>query len=239
MLLAAFAALVHRRTRGEDLVIGTPVTTRSRPELDTLIGYFVTMLPLRLNVGAGLAFRDLVRHVRDTSFDAHAHRDTPLDSIVNAVLDDRRLDVSPLFQTAFELHPGSGSAVRLGDLSGTRRLHAHQVAKFEQVWMIEDPGTALRGWIEFDERLYDRATVAGFCREWIESLSRYTEDPAARVGEPPPPPARWSSSSRSGCGPAPRPWRWCARGGRVVVPGAERAGEPGGLVAAGPRGGGG
>ncbi|MFI9271518.1 amino acid adenylation domain-containing protein [Kitasatospora sp. NPDC052896] len=184
VLLAAFAALVHRRTQGEDLVIGTPVTTRSRTELDGLIGYFVNMLPLRLNVGARQGFRDLVRHVRDTSFDAHAHRDTPLDSIVNAVLDDRRLDVSPLFQTAFELHPGNGSVFRLGTSSGTRRLHAHQVAKFEQVWMIEDPGTALRGWIEFDARLYDRATVAGFCREWIESLTRYTEDPAARIGEP-------------------------------------------------------
>ncbi|MFF7633575.1 amino acid adenylation domain-containing protein [Kitasatospora sp. NPDC008050] len=184
VLLAAFAALVHRHTRGEDLVIGTPVTTRSRPELDPLIGYFVTMLPLRLRVAAGLGFRELVRHVRDTSFDAHAHRDTPLDSIVNAVLDDRRLDVSPLFQTAFELHPASGSAVRLGELSGTRRLHAHQVAKFEQVWMIEDPGTALRGWIEFDARLYDRATVAAFCREWIDSLARYAADPAAAVGEP-------------------------------------------------------
>ncbi|WP_329585562.1 amino acid adenylation domain-containing protein [Kitasatospora sp. NBC_01250] len=184
VLLAAFAALVHRHTRDEDLVVGTPVTTRSRPELDALIGYFVTMLPLRVRVGADLGFRDLVRHVRDTSFDAHAHRDTPLDSIVNAVLDDRRLDVSPLFQTAFELHPASGSAVRLGELTGTRRLHAHQVAKFEQVWMIEDPGTALRGWIEFDARLYDRATVAAFCREWIDSLARYAADPAAPVGEP-------------------------------------------------------
>ncbi|MCC9308102.1 amino acid adenylation domain-containing protein [Kitasatospora sp. RB6PN24] len=184
VLLAAFAALVHRHSQGEDLVIGTPVTTRSRAELDGLIGCFLTMLPLRLTVGARQGFRDLVRHVRDTSFDAHAHRDIPLDGIVNAVLDDRRLDVSPLFQTAFELHPASGSPVRLGELTGTRRLHAHQVAKFEQVWMIEDPGTALRGWIEFDARLYDRATVAAFCREWIDSLAHYTTDPAAAVGEP-------------------------------------------------------
>ncbi|GAB2698337.1 non-ribosomal peptide synthetase [Kitasatospora kifunensis] len=184
VLLAAFAALVHRHTRGEDLVIGTPVTTRSRPELDGLIGYFVNLLPLRLSVTAQHGFRELVRHVRDTSFDAHAHRDTPLDSIVNAVLDDRRIDVSPLFQTAFELHPSSGSTVHLGELIGTRRLHAHQVAKFELVWMVEDPGAALRGWIEFDARLYDPATIAGFCREWIELLGRYTAEPAAQVGEP-------------------------------------------------------
>jgi amino acid adenylation domain-containing protein len=184
VLLAAFAALIHRRTRAADLVVGTPVTTRNRRELDDLIGCFVNVIPLRLRVDADTPFRRLIEHVRDTSFDAYAHQDVPLDSIVNAVLDDRRDDVSPLFQTVFELHPGDNRAVRLGEASGTRHIHPHEVAKFELAWMIEDPGSTLKGWIEFDARLFDRATVAGLCREWIELLARLAAEPDLAIGEP-------------------------------------------------------
>ena len=40
-LLAAFQALLYRYSGQEDLVIGTPIANRTRPELEALIGFFV------------------------------------------------------------------------------------------------------------------------------------------------------------------------------------------------------
>ena len=46
-LLAAYYALLHRLTGEVDLVVGTPVANRRRPELEGLIGFFANTLVLR------------------------------------------------------------------------------------------------------------------------------------------------------------------------------------------------
>ncbi|WP_377155077.1 TauD/TfdA family dioxygenase [Roseateles sp. UC29_93] len=46
-MMAAFLALMHRRTGGDDLVVGTDVAGRDLPALEPLIGFFVNVVPLR------------------------------------------------------------------------------------------------------------------------------------------------------------------------------------------------
>ena len=48
VLLAAFDVLLFRLTGQTDILIGTPVRGRSRPEVESLIGYFVNALALRI-----------------------------------------------------------------------------------------------------------------------------------------------------------------------------------------------
>ncbi|WP_254238416.1 non-ribosomal peptide synthetase [Allokutzneria sp. A3M-2-11 16] len=61
VLVTAFAALTHRRTGLTDLVLGFPASLRDHPELDSVVGYFVNTVLLRLrldrtaNLGATLA----------------------------------------------------------------------------------------------------------------------------------------------------------------------------------------
>ena len=40
-LLAAFKALLHRYTRTDQIVVGSPMACRERVELESLVGYFV------------------------------------------------------------------------------------------------------------------------------------------------------------------------------------------------------
>ncbi len=183
VLMAGYAALLHRLTGAEDVVVGMPVTTRGRPELQDLIGYFVNLVPVRVRFGADSAFRALVEQVRDVSFDALAHRDVPLDAIVGATLADRRTDADPLFQTVFELHSGSADPVRIGGARGTRRLHAHSAAKFELSWMIEESGEDIKGWVEYDAGLFDADGMRELCERWLALLGAFTASPHTPVGD--------------------------------------------------------
>ena len=63
-LLSAFTLLLHRYCGQDDIVVGTPVANRKKAELETLIGFFVNMLVLRLNVSSDLTFRDLMEAVK-------------------------------------------------------------------------------------------------------------------------------------------------------------------------------
>src|SRR5688572_3303094 len=46
-LLAAFNVLLHRYTRQEDILVGSPMAGRTRAEMEELIGFFVNTLVLR------------------------------------------------------------------------------------------------------------------------------------------------------------------------------------------------
>src|SRR5581483_3452995 len=82
VLLAAFAALLARLSGESDLVVGTSVAGRDRPEIEGLIGFFVNELALRLRCRATLSFRDLLAHVRTITLDAFAHQDLPFQKVV-------------------------------------------------------------------------------------------------------------------------------------------------------------
>ena len=43
-------ALLGKYSRSQDVVVGTPLANRSRPELEVLIGYFVNSVALRTDL---------------------------------------------------------------------------------------------------------------------------------------------------------------------------------------------
>jgi hypothetical protein len=63
-LLAGFAVMLHRYSGQADLAIGSAISSRSRKELERLIGFFVNMLVLRIDAGGNPTFEELLQRVR-------------------------------------------------------------------------------------------------------------------------------------------------------------------------------
>ena len=82
-LLAGYAALLGRVTGADDLLIGTPVGNRDRPELEPLIGYVAHVLPLRADLRGDPRFEALVRQLQQTLLAAYAHPDLPYEHLAD------------------------------------------------------------------------------------------------------------------------------------------------------------
>jgi non-ribosomal peptide synthetase component F len=54
---AVVQVLLGRYSRSEDIVVGTPLANRTRPELEGLIGYFVNSAALRVDLAGAHAHR--------------------------------------------------------------------------------------------------------------------------------------------------------------------------------------
>jgi len=76
-LLAAFQTLLHRYSRQDDIVVGSPIAGRNRAEVEDLIGFFANTLVLRTDLSGDPAFRELLQRVRDVALQAYAHQDLP------------------------------------------------------------------------------------------------------------------------------------------------------------------
>ncbi|HVR95631.1 MAG TPA: amino acid adenylation domain-containing protein, partial [Thermoanaerobaculia bacterium] len=102
-LLAAWKALLSRITGEQDVVVGTPVANRQRPEVQELIGFFANTLALRTGLGGDPAFPELLARVRDTALGAYDHQDLPFERLVGELVPERNLRHAPLFQVMFVL----------------------------------------------------------------------------------------------------------------------------------------
>ena len=102
-LLAALQTLLWRYTGQEDVVVGTPVANRNRPEIEGLIGFFVNTLVMRSDVSGNPTFRELLGRVREVVLNALANQDLPFEKLVDDLQPERSLSRTPLFQINFTL----------------------------------------------------------------------------------------------------------------------------------------
>ncbi|MEV5330010.1 amino acid adenylation domain-containing protein [Nonomuraea sp. NPDC052634] len=103
VMLAALAALLGRYAGTEDVAVGSPVAGRQVPELDGVIGCFVNMLTMRVDLTGDPTFAELIDRVRDLVLDAFAHQDLPFEQLVSELDVPRDVSRSPLFGVMFAM----------------------------------------------------------------------------------------------------------------------------------------
>ncbi|MFE5719400.1 amino acid adenylation domain-containing protein [Streptomyces erythrochromogenes] len=182
--LAAFALLMGRWTGRDDLLVGTPVTTRSRPELADLLGYFVNLLPLRVRLAPDATFRGLLADLQDTAFDAFGYLDVPFDQLVDLLGATRTPQHPPLVQVVFGAHTEDPAPLDLGAAVTARRtVRSNGTSKFDLTWSVfEDTGGGdLRGEAEYSTDLFDAGTVRRLAGDYADLLGAALADPDATV----------------------------------------------------------
>lgn len=116
-LLAAFYVLLYRHTGQADIVVGTPVANRNSRELESLIGFFVNTLALRVDLSGNPTFRALLAQVREVALGAYAHQDLPFEMLVEELSPIRDPSRNPLFQVMFAFQNTPAAAARQLELS--------------------------------------------------------------------------------------------------------------------------
>src|SRR5439155_16341310 len=154
-LLAGFAAYLSRITGQEDIVVGTPVANRDRRELESLIGFFVGTLPIRVDLSSDPTFSDLVARVRAAALDAYAHQDIPLEKIVEAVEPERNLSHAPLFQVMLVLQNTPEGRLSLPGLAIEPIDLELGISKSDRSLVLEPGHDGLRGAIEYSTDLFE------------------------------------------------------------------------------------
>jgi amino acid adenylation domain-containing protein len=184
-LLAAFNCLLYRYTGDRDLVVGSPIAGRVRPEFEDMIGVFVNMLPLRVVLEAGDTFADVLARVRETTLNAFAHQDLPFELIVDELRAMRTLSHNPVFQTAFALQTAPLPPLELAGLTLRVVPTPTVTAKFDLLLMLRETESGAVGHIEYATDLYDAETIERIVEHFLTLLESVCEDPESPIGRLP------------------------------------------------------
>ncbi|HNB70728.1 MAG TPA: amino acid adenylation domain-containing protein, partial [Acidobacteriota bacterium] len=157
-LFAGYTMLLSRLSGQEDLLVGIPVTNRTRLEVEKLIGFFVNTLVLRTKLAHRPTFADLLSQTRATALGAFAHQDLPFEKLIEELQPERDLRRTPLLQVMFSFESASHRPPRPEALAGeTELLKINPL----EINLAIDRGTS-----NLDLTVFFRETAEGIASTW-------------------------------------------------------------------------
>ncbi|MGW4898059.1 amino acid adenylation domain-containing protein [Kitasatospora sp. NPDC004240] len=181
-LLTAFGTVLARLSGQWDVVVGTPVAGRTRPEVDRTVGFFLNSLVLRYQLEEDLTFTEALERVRVVCREAFAHQNLSFEHIVDELRPERDQSRTPLYQVAFNLHDGQLIG-GMPDRADIDYLHpARRVAKTDLTLYVrsEADGT-WSGAFEYSDALFERATVERLADHFLRLLESVTTEPTVTL----------------------------------------------------------
>lgn len=177
VLLAAFQTLLFRYTSQEDILVGVPITGRNQSELENLIGCFVNLLVLRTDFSGRPTFLDIIRRVKEVTFQAYSHQDIPFERLVEELRPQRAMDHMPFFQIAFDLQETPSPSLSLPGLMVTLMPVEQKVARLDLRLFLEQQETGMQGFLEYNTDLFTASSIERMIKHFRRLLEAIITNP--------------------------------------------------------------
>lgn len=180
---AAFATLLHLYSGEDDVVFGTIADLRHRPEFESMVGYCVTPLVVRLDLGGNPTFIDLLTRTRAELLNGLANL-VPFERLVRELHPQREPGASPIFRAMLAMQPSALPPHTPWDVHALEHDLPEWVdeAKFDlSVELDERPEGHIDGRLIYNTDIFEAATarrVAGHLRKLLESA---VDDPSCPI----------------------------------------------------------
>lgn len=160
MLQSLFSLLIARFSQQDDVVIGSPVSGRNTPELESMMGCFINSVVLRSKVEPEASFQDFLKTNKKMIVEALANQQIPYENVVSALNHDRSLSYSPVHQIRFALERGNRQE---NDQVGKLELEILQQTavqtKFDLILIVtEDNNKFYLDWL-YNTDIFNRSTI--------------------------------------------------------------------------------
>jgi amino acid adenylation domain-containing protein len=198
VLLAAFKVLLHRHSGASDIVIGTPMSGRTRPEFERAVGYLVNALPIRTRVSGDDPFQRLVAQIDATIRTSLEHQDYPFPMIVRDVAPPREPGRSPIFQIMFGMERFdsadprglvatllnvTGFAIEYRDYTVESVAIARNRAPFDMTFTIEEFDNQIFGVVDYRCDLWEANTIARLIDDYQAILHQIVASPLHKISD--------------------------------------------------------
>ncbi|WEA01639.1 amino acid adenylation domain-containing protein [Mucilaginibacter sp. SJ] len=132
--LSVLYVTLNKITGDHDIIIGTDSIGRNSKQLEEIVGTFVNVLPLRMDISGNDSYSIFLQEVKDCVLNAFEHQEYPYDRIIAMVDSDRKqlIDIHFSFANVFD------SNQELNDLQfNTIDIADGLVAEYEPTNLIE------------------------------------------------------------------------------------------------------
>ncbi|CRK62219.1 Siderophore biosynthesis non-ribosomal peptide synthetase modules [Alloactinosynnema sp. L-07] len=180
VLLTAFALVLSRLSRSDDLAIGVPMRDDTR--LSGCVGMLANTVALRYRLAGDPTIRAVLDQAKTDTVNALEHQSHPWELVARELVPHPDLSHNPVFQTMFVLNPAA-SDVASTDLGVTPLPTATTAARFDLTLAFAPEGDRHVGQIDYATDLFDASTIARFANYLQRAVAAVVSTPDARVSE--------------------------------------------------------
>ena len=170
-LLSSFAALLHRLTGQEDIVIGVPAAGQTRVGRDELIGHCLNFLPMRLSPTSGRTFREFAGEVKDQILEAYDHQGYTFGSLLQKIEIQRDTSRVPLVSVIFNIDKNGTDQIQFDQMKFELETNPKQFVNFELFFNLVQTDDRLVVECEYNTDLHDKTTILG----WLHTFEQLIE----------------------------------------------------------------
>lgn len=195
--LAALKTLLFRHCGQTDIVVATPAASRTRTELEPVIGFFANTLLLRTDLSGEPTFSELLSRTMSTWLGASANQEAPLERIIEELKLERSTNGSSVFQVMFahqNMHDGEsfshglppGKSFELTERAKAKPLKIHNGAsKFHITLYLSETDDGLAANWQYNSDLYQAETIRSIAQQYQTLLDEVAIDAERPISQLP------------------------------------------------------
>jgi len=181
VLQAVLALTLGRWSNEKDILIGTSSSGRDRPELESLVGFFVNPLILRNRISGDATVVEYLNSARCVLLDAFEHQQIPFERIVGELLLARSASHAPVFQIMFDYQATGATRVALNGLDCQLMPTTSLGAKYDiEITANELPENLHLRWV-YAVRLFGEATIQRLQQSFEVLLAAFVASPNEHI----------------------------------------------------------
>lgn len=185
VLISAFAALLHRYTGQDDLLLATLTDLRTRSGFEEMVGYCTTPVAVRAHIDPGTTMEMLVAAMRSELIDA-GNCVVPFAALASELESPREAGAGPLFPALFVLEPPQLTPDASWSMQSVDALISDRVGKSNYDLYLEfeeRAGGELAGRLTLNSDIFSRSFGGRAVGHWLELLARVAASPDRPVAE--------------------------------------------------------
>ncbi len=185
VVLTLTAALLYRDSGQERLILGANNANRNRPEIEPVLGCFLTQVPFPIDLAGDPDFRELLARVRQSALGAYAHQDLPFGQLIQAIGLARDPSRQPLIQTLVQALDVQQATSASASFTSEAVDAWDGKSRYDLMLTLFDHSSHLQGGLEYDADLFDAATSARRVERFLLLATTVVADPDWRLSELP------------------------------------------------------
>jgi acyl carrier protein len=183
-LLALMNVWLFRYSGQSDILIGTPVSTRSQVETEALIGIFLNTLVLRTRIDAQARFIELVEQVRRNAVGAYAYQALPFEKLVEELHVARDAGRNPVFQVMFNMLAEVTGTLEFPGLADNEAIETDpDQARFDLHLNALPRSAGLELALTYNRGLFQQSTIIAMLESFAELVCVAVENPEITISE--------------------------------------------------------
>lgn len=176
ILFTIFMVLLSKYSNNREVMVGSPVSGRTHPDVQEMIGMFVNTVVIRETFEKDDTFRDAVKKVKEKFLTAYENQDYAFDALVEDLDIKRDSSRNPLFDYTFVYQKGNTETLQLGEAILSDYPLEPSVSKFDLTLTASDIGENYLFNLEYCSELFEPHTIERFAKHYMNLIHSTLKD---------------------------------------------------------------